>query len=77
MYTLLLVFTLCLFVLMGTFLIGGIIYNATKGKHFARIYHDIFHWHLAKYDFGDNRSVCAVCGKFIVKTENGPWIATR
>ena len=75
MYAIIVIFAILF--LMVIFLIGGTIYSATKGKLFARLYHDAFHWHVAKYDFGDNKSICAVCGKVIFRTEDGPWISTR
>ena len=66
-------------ILMVIFLIGGIIYQATKGKFLKCIYHDLCDWHIAKFDLGGHAriSYCAVCGRLIVKSEDGPWIATK
>ena len=69
----------CLGFLMVSILIGGIIYQCSKGKYFAHLYHDKLNWHIAKYDLNGraNVSYCAICGKLIVRTEDGPWMATK
>lgn len=74
-----LIFISCICFLMVCLLIGGFIYQASKGKVFKHLYHDKLDWHIAKYDL-DGRghiSFCTVCGKLIVRTEDGPWIATN
>jgi hypothetical protein len=70
------VILLCLILILAFLFLGGIIiYHLTKGKVFKILYHDLLHIHIAKYDLGDNKSVCAVCGRLLVKTNDSIWIS--
>lgn len=71
-------FLTVLSILLVFLLIGGIIYQESKGKVFKRLYHDKLDWHIAKPGIYRNEdiSVCAVCGKLIYESKDGSWVTT-
>lgn len=60
-----------------TFLSFGAIYNATQGKFFKFLYHDILGWHTPNdklsFDGHSIGSKCNVCGKRILQDSQGNW----
>ena len=71
-------FLTVLSILLVFLLIGGIIYQESKGKIFTHLYHDKLDWHVAKYavDEDDHISRCAVCGQRIYRIKDGPWVTS-